>query len=177
MTRDQLEHIIRAAASITKVADIIVVGSQSILGRYPGAPAVLRVSTEADVYPRDHPELADVIDGSIGELSPFHETFGYYAQGVDERTATLPARWAERLVPICTPGTAGATGWCLEPHDLAISKLIAGRDKDLRFCHDAAAHGLLDRLVLDERLAATAGLGGAQRTLVAERVEALFTAR
>lgn len=46
---------------------------------------------EADVYPRNKPELADLIDGSIGEGSPFHTSFGYYAQGVGADTAVLPA--------------------------------------------------------------------------------------
>lgn len=144
MTRDQLEHIIRAAASITRVPDIIVIGSQSILGLYPSAPKALLVSNEADIYPREHPELSDLIDGTIGELSPFHDTFGYYAQGVDQRTAVLPAGWEGRLVPVCGPNTAGATGWCLEPHDLVVSKLVAGREKDLRFALEAATWGLID---------------------------------
>ena len=109
MTRDQLEHIIRAAASITRVPDIVVIGSQSILGIYPSAPRTLLVSNEADIYPREHPELSDLIDGTIGELSPFHDTFGYYAQGVDERTAVLPHGWQDRLVPVCGPNTGGAS--------------------------------------------------------------------
>jgi hypothetical protein len=54
----------------------------------PSAPEELLISNEADIYPRNHPERADVVDGSIGELSPFHQTFGYYAQGVGEHTAT-----------------------------------------------------------------------------------------
>jgi hypothetical protein len=29
--------------------------------------------------------------------------------------------------------TGGAVGWCLEPHDLAFSKLAARREKDLDF--------------------------------------------
>jgi hypothetical protein len=63
----------------------------------------------------------------------FHQTFGYYAHGVDETTATLPAGWSDRLVPLANDNTGGATGWCLEVHELAVSKLVAGRDKDLDF--------------------------------------------
>ena len=47
------------------------------------------MSLEADVYPRHYPERAELIEGSIGELSMFHETFGYYADGVGVHTATL----------------------------------------------------------------------------------------
>jgi len=97
VTREQLEHLIRAAADISDDDEIVVIGSQAILGQFPDAPASMRVSMEADLFPKNHPERADVIDGSIGELSPFHETFGYYAHGVGEETAILPQGWKERL--------------------------------------------------------------------------------
>ena len=74
MHRSDLEHLIRAAAAITDQHEIVIVGSQSILGAFPTAPEVLLASMEADFYPLHRPELADLIDGSIGELSPFHET-------------------------------------------------------------------------------------------------------
>ena len=131
MTRDQLEHVIRAAAAIAGVTDIVVIGSQSILGAYPNAPEALLVSQEADVYPMQHPERGDLIDGSIGEGSPFQRSFGYFAHGVDETTAVLPEGWESRLVSVNTAATQGAHGWCLEVHDLAIAKYIAGREKDL----------------------------------------------
>lgn len=131
MTRSELEHLIRAAGAIAEDSEIIVIGSQSILGQFPDAPRALLRSAEADVYPRNHPERADLIDGSIGEGSNFHETFGYYAQGVGEETATLPKGWKARLVRISNANTAGTSGLCLEVHDLAISKYAAGREKDL----------------------------------------------
>jgi hypothetical protein len=128
MTREQLEHLIRAAADIATDDDIIVIGSQAILAQFPDAPPSLRVSVEADVFPRNHPERADLIDGSIGELSPFHATYGHYAHGVDETTAVLPDGWRDRLVAVRNANTRGATGWCLEVHDLIVSKLAAGRE-------------------------------------------------
>lgn len=75
MTRPQLEHVIRAAATIAGDSEIVVIGSQAILGRHPDAPPDLLVSADVDLYPRNHPEKADLIEGSIGELSPFHETY------------------------------------------------------------------------------------------------------
>lgn len=87
------------AADIAADDDIVIIGSQAILGQFPQAPTPLRVSVEADVFPRKHPERADLIDGSIGELSPFHATYGYYAHGVAEATALLPGGWRDRLVP------------------------------------------------------------------------------
>ena len=87
MTREELEHIIRASGDITDQYEFVIVGSQSILGAVPRPEDVFTVSMEADIYPLLTPELADKIDGAIGEGSQFHETYGYYAQGVGPETA------------------------------------------------------------------------------------------
>jgi hypothetical protein len=173
MTRAQLEHLIRAAAVISTDNTIVVVGSQAILGQFPEAPASMRVSMEADLFPFHLPERADVIDGSIGELSPFHQTFGYYAHGVGERTAILPVGWKERLVPIENVNTGGARGLCLEVHDLLVSKVLAGRDKDLEFLRDAARHGLANAETLQGRLAVVSA-EPAVLDLARKRVDAAF---
>ena len=112
MTREQLEHVIRASAAIADVADIVVIGSQSVLGAFPDAPAELLISQEADVFPLNCPEKGDLIDGSIGEGSPFQRSFGYYAHGVDDRTAILPRGWKERLIVVTGPGTNGRRQGC-----------------------------------------------------------------
>lgn len=152
MTREQLEHLLRAAADIADDDTIVVIGSQAILGQFPDAPAAMRVSTEADLWPLHHPERADLIEGSIGELSPFHQTFGYYAQGVGEETARLPEGWKDRLVVIQNENTRGVRGLCLEVHDLLVAKAIAGRDKDLDFLAEAAKHHLASVEILLDRL-------------------------
>jgi hypothetical protein len=90
VNRTQLEHIIRAAAANADTTEIVVIGSQAIPDSYPQAPEELLVSNEADVFPRDRPQDSILIDGAIGERSLFHQTFGYYAHGVDETTAILP---------------------------------------------------------------------------------------
>lgn len=170
MRREQLEHLIRAAAIISEDDEIIVIGSQAILGQFPEAPADLLVSMEADLYPKNEPTRADLIDGSIGEGSPFHRTFGYYAQGVGPRTAVLPRGWNERLIAVRTPGTRGATGLCLEVHDLVVSKLVAGRGKDVQFVSAALRHGLVKMPTLRERLAQT-DLEPQQRAAVTTRLQ------
>jgi hypothetical protein len=128
MKRSELEHVIRAAGAIAEDREIVVIGSQAVLGQYPDAPMVLLASMEADVFPRNHPERAELIDGSIGEGSSFHEQFGYYAQGVGSSTAVLPRGWEQRLVRVKNANTGGVEGLCLEVHDLAISKYVAGRE-------------------------------------------------
>jgi hypothetical protein len=133
----------------------VVIGSQAILGQFPGAPEELLSSDEADVCSRGNPAGSDLIDGSIGEDSPFHRTFGYYAHGVDETTAILPEGWRDRLVLVENANTQYVRGWCLEVHDLAIAKYAAGREKDLEFTAALARHSMVDRDVLEQRLAAT----------------------
>ena len=155
MRRSELEHLIRAAGDISGDHELVVIGSQAILGQFPDAPVALLASMEADIYPRAHPELADKVDGAIGEGSRFHQTHGYYAQGVGPKTATLPAGWRRRLVRVENENTGNAAGLCLEVHDLAISKYVAGREKDREFTRELARHGMTDRVTLLQRLAAT----------------------
>jgi len=155
MHRLQLEHIIRAAAGITGAAEFVIVGSQSVLGQFPQAPDELLVSIEADIFSLRDPADSDLIDGSIGEGSPFHQTFGYYAHGISEETAVLPVGWRERLIPVHNQNTGGGTGLCLEIHDLAVSKLVAGREKDFDFVGGLLRHHLAKAPLVRERLVVT----------------------
>lgn len=95
MRRQQLEHIIRAAAGITGADQLVVIGSQAVLGQFPETHEELLVSIEADLFTLRSALDAELIDGSIGEASSFHQAFGYYADGVGMKTAVLPAGWKE----------------------------------------------------------------------------------
>lgn len=176
MRRDQLEHLIRAAGAILDEDEVIVVGSQAILGVVDDSrlPAEATRSIEADIVPLEDPDetKSTLIDGTIGELSPFHSTFGVYAQGVGERTARLPVGWRDRLVPLRNENTAGVTGWCLDPHDLGVAKLVAGRPKDLAFCRELLRVDVFDLVVLEERLE-TVEMSSEERPVVRQRLDAL----
>lgn len=147
---------------------MIVIGSQAILASHPEPPEELTFSAEADLYPRDAPEKADLITGSLGEFSIFHETFGYHADGVSPTTAVLPASWRDRLVPLSNENTRGVTGLCLSAVDIAISKLAAGRDKDIRYLIALFHHGLVRP---DEVSRLTGELGPEVRELIEGRLE------
>ncbi len=134
MTREELEHIIRASGEITDQYEFVIVGSQSMLGPVPNPEALFTVSMEADIYPLHAPELADKIDGAIGEGSQFHERFGYYAQGVGPETATLPKDWMQRVHRVQNGNTNDRVGYCLDVLDLFLAKAAAGRAKDRVFC-------------------------------------------
>jgi hypothetical protein len=154
MTREQLEHAIRAACDVAKDTELIIFGSQAILGEHPDAPPDLRASVEVDIQPRNRPEAVDIIDGTLGELSLFHKTHGFYVHGVSIESATLPCGWEERTIPVQHPqATRGNVGHCLETHDLAASKLAAYRDKDRDFVRTLLVEKLVSVDVLRERIA------------------------
>jgi hypothetical protein len=152
LNRSQLAHVIRAAADITGERVFVVVGSQAVLAQYPDAPESLVLSNEADIYPQSHPERADEIDAAIGELSPFHAEYGYYAEGVGPETAKLPRSWQERAFRLQSDETRGAIAICPEIHDLAASKLVAGRPKDIEWVQAAFDGGLLRPGLLETRI-------------------------
>lgn len=167
MTRSQLEHVIRAAGAIAETDELIVIGSQAILGAFPDAPGELLTSREVDLYPAAEPAKAILIDGSIGEGSLFDEQFKYYAHGVGPETAILPDNWRTRLVAISGPGTRGVTAWCLHPVDLAVSKLLAGREKDFAYVTGLLRYQLAEPAGIR---AAIAELPPSLRPLAEERI-------
>jgi hypothetical protein len=152
MTRDQLEHAIRAACDVADDNELLIFGSQSILGDYPNAPPELRASVEVDVQPKNRPEAVDLIDGALGELSMFHERHGFYVQGVSIEVAQLPEGWEDRTHQVKGGNTRGNTGYCLEAHDLAASKLAAYRDKDRDFVRVLLIEQMIDSDIFLHRI-------------------------
>jgi len=154
MTRDQLEHAIRAACDVSGDDELWVFGSQAILGQFPEAPRAVLASIEVDMQPKNKPGAVDEIDGALGELSLFHDTHGFYVHGVSIESAILPDGWERRAVPVRNHATRDFTGWCLEAHDLAASKLAAYRDKDRDFVRVLLTEQLIDASTLQKRLEA-----------------------
>ncbi|MCG8469550.1 MAG: hypothetical protein MJB57_15315 [Gemmatimonadetes bacterium] len=137
--------------------DLLIFGSQAILGQYPDAPRSLRASVEVDVQPLNKPAAVDAIDGALGELSLFHQTHGFYVHGLTIDAATLPDGWESRTTRVSHEvGTRGNVGHCIEAHDLAVSKLVAFREKDRAYVRTLLAEGLLDVDTLSDRLRHTA---------------------
>lgn len=177
MKRTEFEHAVRAAAAVLGVDELLVIGSQALHGSVDGdLPEEALRSVEVDVAALEDPEgrKADLIDGAIGEASMFHATFGYYAQGVETVTAVLPEGWQNRLVRFHTAGTRGVTAWCLELHDLWISKMIAGRPKDLEFGRALLERGIVEPAELMKRLA-DVNVGEPIRERIARKIEAWST--
>ena len=164
MTRIELEHLIRASGDIAGVKEMTIFGSQSILGQHPDLENIVKSkniiaspkrpdiktlarSMEADIYIQNE-ELADRVEGSIGELSPFHNEHGYYFDALDETTSKLPNGWEDRCHKICNKNTNYVTGWCIDKHDLVLSKLNANREKDIEFFKAMMSLSLLRKKTL-----------------------------
>jgi hypothetical protein len=149
MKKQQVDHVLRAAGRITGERQFIIIGSQSLHGKCPDVPDEILTSFEVDLIASKHADRTEWLN-VIGVDSPFHVTFGYYADPVDVSAATLPRGWKGRLVNLPPGETEGVKGLCLEPHDLAIAKYAAARAKDLIFTHELARRGIVseERLLL-----------------------------
>ena len=148
MKKQQLDHVLRAAGRITGQKRFVIIGSQSLHGKYPDLPDDIVRSAEVDLIATKNLDRTEWLN-AIGVHSPFHESFGYYADPVDETTATLPSGWKSRLVNLPPGDTEGVLGLCLDPHDLAIAKYVARREKDLAFTRELARRAIVvrDRLL------------------------------
>jgi hypothetical protein len=166
MRRDQLEHAIRTACQIIGRPEVIVVGSQAILGtfREEELPADATMSVEVDILPiagddTETARLADLIEGVAGEFSPFEELHGFSIDGVDLETSALPEGWRDRLVRVQNANTAAPsgepqfTGWCLDKDDVCVAKLCALREKDRNFVAALLRADLVDAQAIRARLA------------------------
>lgn len=165
MRRDQLEHAIRTACQIIGHDEVVVVGSQAILGTFgeDELPRTATMSLEVDVLPlaeddEETARLADEIEAVAGELSPFEDLHGFSIDGVDLGTSALPDGWRSRLVKVQNANTAAPsgdrqfTGWCLDKEDLCVAKLCALREKDRNFVGALLDAGLVEHDVIAARL-------------------------
>ena len=142
MKKSQLDHVLRAARRITGDTEFIIIGSQSLHASCPDVPDTILMSIEVDLIAKNAHDRTEWLN-AIGVDSPFHESFGYYADPVDETTAVVPQGWKDRLVQLGPGDTDGATGLCLDPHDLAIAKYAARREKDVVFNRELARLGIV----------------------------------
>ena len=165
--------MLRAAGQITGEKQFVIVGSQSLHGKYPDLPDEICASAEVDLFAKKNPDRTESLN-SIGVYSQFHQTFGYYADPVDETTATLPKGWKGRLVNLPPGITEGVTGLCLDPHDLAIAKYVARREKDIVFTRELAGRGIVKKKQLLTLVDKTP-IDAATRERIRSYIEADFT--
>jgi hypothetical protein len=151
MRRSDLELILRRAGAVAREKHFILFGSQAIWGLLENVPRELTFSLEIDLYPRTRTQAVLLIEEKLGRASRFNRRYGCYADCVTPEVACLPDGWLKRLVPFRTTKTRGVTGWCVELHDLAVSKLVVGREKDYAFVQILLKKRCVEAEILKER--------------------------
>ena len=141
MTRDQFDHLLCAAARITGARELVVIGSCALFAQGDEVASALLDTDQLDLFVRSEPELGATIDAALGEETVYHDQQGVYARAVGPLTPVAPAGWLDRLVEL--PVSRDVTAACMEPHDLVLAKLVAGRGKDREFCLSALERGLV----------------------------------
>ncbi|MDZ7363463.1 MAG: hypothetical protein ONB46_22495 [candidate division KSB1 bacterium] len=141
MTLEQFDHICRAAAAVAGVNKVYVFGANAIIPwlfqmGYQIPLPDFSPSRELDVSVGDE-KMDTLIDGSIGELSAFDQTFAVYAHAVGLNAFQAPVNWQQRTDKRKEP-VSGVEIIVPHPHDLIISKLAAGRPKDFDFAASVA---------------------------------------
>ncbi|TYQ00801.1 UNVERIFIED_ORG: hypothetical protein FNL38_11115 [Nocardia globerula] len=166
MKRSDLEKAVVAACGWVEESQVVIFGSQSVLGSYDEAslPEEAIRSMEVDMTPAsafttgaDVTEKVSTLNVWVGEDSPFHLRHGVYVEGIHRDTVVLPLGWENRLVAFTASGTGddqnyGRTGLCLHPIDLCVSKLIAGREKDHEFVGALIRDNIIDPAEVLDRI-------------------------
>lgn len=158
----------RALAREFKTDTVFIIGSQAILLSWPEPPVSMKMSPEIDAYPanakvweieerRSHPESAseasEHIHALFGQGSYFHQSHGFFIDGVDEGTAKLPKGWNARAITkkLDVDGRI-VTAVAPAPEDLIVSKLARLDPKDMDFVRAYHSARPLNRAVLEERI-------------------------
>ncbi|MET4638372.1 DUF6036 family nucleotidyltransferase [Mycetocola sp. 2940] len=178
MKRAELEDAVRHATRVTGEREVLVIGSQAILGSYDETqlPARATLSDEVDIAPISDDQyysLATLIDANLGEWSQFHQDHGFYVQGVNITTAVLPNGWETRTVQVAPDGPSGPLARCLDPHDLCAAKLVRGEEKDIEFVDALVEAGMIDPLSL-VRICKKLPVSDARRAITIKRAQAFL---
>jgi hypothetical protein len=164
-TIDDLHRAVRSLAVHFDTDVVVIVGSQSVLLEWPDAPVLMRTSGEIDAYPgnirdweaKNPGDLAsEEINVLFGWGSQFHDTFGFYIDGVDETTAKLPPDWQARAIMIDVDAHGKrVTALAPCPEDMVCAKLNRLVDKDRAYIEARHRARPLDFGVIRERFRQT----------------------
>lgn len=153
MQKPQLFDLVKRVSELTKTSEPKVVGSQSIFAVTDKVPAIVSRSVEADFMLAEGGIAAiEAVNDELGITSDFFHQSGYHADGLGLATVVLAPGWQDRLQPL-KDDSGRTVARCLEPHAAAVSKLMAGRDKDFAFITALLESALITLPVLLERAA------------------------
>ena len=155
MNVKKLAHVLRAIGSVTGEKTLVVVGSTSVLLNAKNIPAQMLMSQEVDAFAPDAEDeelYHDLVDASLGAGSMFSRTFGYYGDGVSSRTACMPSDWRSRARQVAVPGVGDVEVLAPDINDIALSKMMAWREKDRDWLQAGVRALILDPTVMRGRL-------------------------
>lgn len=162
ITQDDVFRTARSVAKLFDAEEVVIIGSQAILLAKPDIDKALRMSVEIDAYPsnlheweKENPgeEASEYINALFGEGSEFHNSHGFYVDGVDDSTASLPPDWKDRAIRIKVESDdREITIVAPEPNDLVASKLARGDEKDIKFARLCFQRGLVRYEKVEENL-------------------------
>lgn len=153
MRKELLFDLVRRVSELTGVEKPVIVGSQSLYAATEHIPSIVRDSHECDFMLAEAGiEAIQAVNHHLGILSSFSRSNGYFADGLGLATVVLVPGWKDRLIPL-KDENGETVAECLEPNDTAVSKLMAGRDKDHVFLNEILAGRLITLESLVERAA------------------------
>ena len=170
-TLEDLERVVRTLAREFQTNEVFIIGSQAILASMPDAPDLARESPEIDAFP-GNARVWEIAQGEIepgvrhiasehifknfGFGSQFHDTHGFFIDGVDETTAMLPRGWQSRALKaeIEVDGKV-VEGIAPSAVDLIVSKLARLDPKDRKFVEAIHKAKPLDLKLVEERIRET----------------------
>lgn len=167
MRRETLIAALEELGALTGESAFIVLGSQSVHAFTDDPPVLTITSDDADIalLDRDFDERqCKVIAVALGEESEWSARVGAFVEPLSLSLPTLPPGWEERARAL--EGTT-VQAFCVDPHDLAVAKLVAARLKDGEFIEVCVGRGLMNPSTIREHI----------RLLEDERLEALLLQR
>ena len=147
MKKAEVEDAIASLWVLVRDHQPIIIGSQSLHGKFPDVADTILYSREVDVILPNKTKLAAWISDVVGEGTPFDVDRGYFIDHV-VTTPNLPILaegWKERAISekFYYDGSPQGTVLYLSPEDMAISKLGAGREKDFVYVSELLKKGYI----------------------------------
>ena len=155
MNHAKVAHILRAIASVSGEAKLVLVGSATVLLRAKNIPAAMLNTNEIDVFSpgsADEEMFADLVSGSLGRGSQFDKTFNYFGDGVTSKTAKMPSDWNDRAKVVEVPGLRDVEIVVPDLNDIALAKMMAWREKDRIWLHAGVQTKILEPRRMRERM-------------------------
>lgn len=144
----EIDQALESLWVLVRETSPIVIGSQSLHGKFPDVADTILYSREVDVILQNKAKLGNWLSDVVGDGTPFAVDRGYYIDHVfvSEGFPVFAKGWQDRSIkrPVIYNGQKVGEVQFLSPEDMAISKLGAGREKDFIFIAALIEKGLLE---------------------------------